>query len=328
MSDAGELTVLHRAQFQHYVDAFNQNDQELPGGTIPNKRAWEWLQQNVPFFECSNKQIEELYYFRWWTYRKHIRATPDGFVITEFLPDVPWAGKWNTTSDSAGPHFYEGRWLRDRKYLNDYAMFWFRKGGNPQLYSSWMADALRASALVTGDQQLAKTLLPDLIANYSKWEQTHLDPNGLFWQIDDRDGMEMSIGGSGYRPTINSYMYGDAMALSDIAHWSGDDAHSVRFRLKADKLRETVETKLWNETQRFYETLPRGGAKPNQLVDVRELIGYVPWYFNLPNPGREVAWRQLLDSQGFAAAFGPTTAERRNPSPLRSFPDVAERITA
>jgi hypothetical protein len=26
-------------------------------------------------------------------------------------------------------------------------------------------------------------------------------------KIDDRDGMEFSIGGSGYRPTINSYMY-------------------------------------------------------------------------------------------------------------------------
>ena len=34
--------------------------------------------------------------------------------------------------------------------------------------------------------------------------------NGLFYQIDDRDGMEFSAGGSGARPTINSYMYGDA----------------------------------------------------------------------------------------------------------------------
>jgi hypothetical protein len=26
------------------------------------------------------------------------------------------------------------------------------------------------------------------------WEKDHRDPCGLFWQIDDRDGMEHSIG--------------------------------------------------------------------------------------------------------------------------------------
>jgi glycogen debranching enzyme len=167
---------------------------------------------------------------------------------------------------------------------------------------------------VTQDQQLLKELYPALKANYAAWEKTHLDPNGLFWQIDDRDGMEMSIGGSGYRPTINSYMFGDAMALSEIAMWDWKADESVEYRLKAEKLRELVETKLWNETARFYETLPRGQNDPDKTVNVRELIGYVPLYFNLPNPGREAAWRELLDSNGFAAPFGPTTAERRNPN--------------
>ena len=151
--------------------------------------------------------------------------------------------------------------------------------------------------------------------DYQQWEKTHQSPNGLFWQIDDRDGMEMSIGVSGYRPTINSYMFGNAMALSDIARWNWDEKRSVEFRLKAEKLRELVEVNLWNETQRFYETLPREAARdrgPQKLVNVRELIGYVPWYFNLPNPGHEVAWRELMDGQGFAAPFGPTTAERRS----------------
>ena len=46
---------------------------------------------------------------------------------------------------------------------------------------------------------------------------------------------------------------------------------------------------------------------------MRELHGYTPWYFNLPDPGRESAWKQLLDPQGFAAPFGLTTAERRHP---------------
>ena len=48
------------------------------------------------------------------------------------------------------------------------------------------------------------------------WETTNLKENGLFYQIDDRDGMEYSISGNGMRPTINSYMCGDAKAISKI----------------------------------------------------------------------------------------------------------------
>ena len=48
---------------------------------------------------------------------------------------------------------------------------------------------------------------------------------------------------------------------------------------------------------------------------MREEIGYTPWYFDLPEPGKgfEVAWKQLMDPQGFYAPYGPTTAERRHP---------------
>jgi hypothetical protein len=160
---------------------------------------------------------------------------------------------------------------------------------------------------------LTVDLFPDLVANYQEWEKTHQDPNGLFWQIDDRDGMEFSIGGSGYRPTINSYMYADAMALSDIANWVWRYKRDValEYRGKADKIRALVESDLWDETMGFYRTVPRGERR--SAVEVRELMGYVPWCFNLPNSGREVAWKQLMDSKGFYAPYGPTTAERRQP---------------
>jgi predicted GH43/DUF377 family glycosyl hydrolase len=305
--------VLDSENFRHYVESFNRNDIERKTSYIDNHSSWEWMKTNIPFFESSDEGLNEMYYFRWWTYRKHLKQTPDGFVVTEFLPDVPWAGRLNTISCSAAHHFYEGRWLRDRRYLADYAHFWFRKGGEPQRYSFWAADAIRAWSMVTQDQNLGVDLFPDLVGNYREWEKTHQDPNGLFWQIDDRDGMEKSIGGSGYRPTINSYMYGDAMALSDMATWVWPYKRDVamEFRQKADRLRALVEEKLWDETYGFYKTLPRGDK--GDAVDVRELVGYVPWYFNLPSSGREIAWKQLMDPLGFYAPFGPTTAERRNP---------------
>ena len=78
-----------------YVDRFNQYDEELYKQYIPNSQAKEFLSDNIPLFECPDKNIEEIYYFRWWTFRKHLKKTPEGFIVTEFLPDVSWAGKYN-----------------------------------------------------------------------------------------------------------------------------------------------------------------------------------------------------------------------------------------
>jgi hypothetical protein len=46
---------------------------------------------------------------------------------------------------------------------------------------------------------------------------------------------------------------------------------------------------------------------------VREQIGYVPWYFDLPDPRYGIAWQYLPDPKGFHAPFGPTTAEQGHP---------------
>ena len=311
-SAAAGAAVLQAEAFRHYVDQFNRDDEDLYAN-IPNADAWEFLEANIPLFECPDKDFERTYYFRWWTYRKHVKETPDGYVITEFLPKVPWSRKHNTISCPAGHHFYEGRWLRNGKYLDDYAVFWFRKGGAPRQYSFWAADAMWARHLVTGSKALVLDLLPDLVRNYEAWEKSNLDASGLFWQIDDRDGGEMSIGGSGLRPTINSYLYGDAVAIARIAELAGKADLAAQYRERAARIKRLVQERLWDPEAQFFKVLPRGeGAR---LADVRELHGFTPWYFNLPEPGKgyEVAWKQLMDPLGFYAPFGPTTAEQRHP---------------
>jgi hypothetical protein len=306
--------ILNPEAFEHYVAAFNHHDQERVVNHIGNQRAWGWMRENIPWFECPDGEIEELYYFRWWVYRKHIKTTPDGFVITEFLPPVPWADKHNTINCAAGHHYYEGRWLKNSRYLEDYSSFWFRKGGKPRHYSFWAADSLYALYLVKHDLAFVTDLLPDIMRNYEAWEQSNRGANGLFWQQDALDGMEVSIGGHGYRPTINSYMYGDAMAISRIAHLAGEDGVAGRYRGKAEEVKCLVQERLWDDEARFFKVLRMGDEGQEQgLADVRELHGYVPWYFNLPDAGFEAAWQQLMDPDGFYAPFGPTTAERRHP---------------
>ncbi len=75
--------VLDADAFKHHVDFFNTMEPENIVNAIPNEQSWQWMKDNVPFFECPDKNFEQIYYFRWWTFRKHIKQTPDGFVFTK-----------------------------------------------------------------------------------------------------------------------------------------------------------------------------------------------------------------------------------------------------
>ena len=318
LATAAGPAILQPDAMREHVENFNRHDHTHFGQAISNEDTADWMAANVPLFDCPDPDITEIYHFRWWTFRKHIRETDDGFVITEFLPEVSWSAKHNTISCPAGHHFREGRWIRNPQYLDDYAVFWFRKGGAPRQYSFWAADSIHQHALATGDFTRAIDLLPDLIANYEAWEKTRLEPDGLFWQIDDRDGMEVSVGGKGHgghgkRPTINSYMFGDALAIAAIAEHAGQPQVAATYREKATRLRKLVQEKLWDPGAEFFKVLPRD--EDATRVDVRELHGYTPWYFKLPERGKgfEAAWQQLMDPQGFRAPYGPTTAEQRHP---------------
>lgn len=302
---------LQAEAFRHYIEDFNRYDAELYRGYIPNAEAWKFLKDNIPLFECPDEDLQRTYYFRWWTFRKHLKQTPAGFIVDEFLPSVSWAGNFNSINCAAGHHFYEGRWLHQPQFLDDYARFWFRGDGEPRRYSFWAADSIWARYLVTGERKLPLDLLPDLIRNYGDWEKQQRDANGLYWQIDGCDGMEVSIGGSGYRATINSYQFGDARAIAHIADLAGKPDIAAVYRAKAAAIKKLVQERLWDKDAEFFKVRPRGENR--KLADVREEHGFTPWYFQMPDPQFAVAWKQLMDPQGFFAAFGPTTAERRHP---------------
>jgi Trehalase len=158
-------------------------------------------------------------------------------------------------------------------------------------------------------------LLDDLAADYKVWESERRLTNGLFWQYDVRDGMEESISGSrtnqNIRPTINSYMFGNARAIADLARLAGRPEVAKEFDQKAVELKRLTESGLWDDQAKFFKVRFENG----QLSSAREEIGFIPWMFELPEPGRgyEAAWAQLADSQGFRAPYGIATAERRSP---------------
>lgn len=306
-----------------HIDYFNKIDTEAVKNVVPNAAACSFLARNAPLFSCPDTLLEQMYYYRWWAFRKHLKKTPEGYIFTEFITPVKHAGKYNSVSSATGHHIYEGRWLKDKSYLEDYIRFWLYKADVGQSkqrfhqFSQWFADATYQNYLVNHDLQFVKSIINALDADYQKWEKERQLPSGLFWQFDVKDAMEESVSGSrkdqNRRPSINAYMYGNAVAMSKMANLVGDVQMEKKYALKASALRQLVQDSLFNVKDLFFETKLE---KTGKLVNVREEIGFTPWYFNLSadKKSQAKAWDQLLDTAGFNAPWGITTAERREPT--------------
>ena len=308
-----------KAILSDYVRRFNAKDDECYTNAIPNAQAERFMLENCPRFACPDKDIERTYYFRWWTFRKHLkRGEKGGWRVSEFLPKVPWSGKDNTIVCPAGHHLREGRWLRDWRFIEDDARFWLAdpEATHRWMYSSWLFTGTRLFAEVTGHDGLPGELLDDAVRYYERWEKGFTyecglpmggDGKGGFLSIDNHEGTEISLGGSGYKPLFASAMWSEAKAIAEVAAQQGRTELAERFAAKAETVRRSLFDRCWNPDVGFFTTCPTNGPKGT----VRELHGYAPWYFGLPTDGRKPDWAQLADPQGFAATYGLTFPERR-----------------
>jgi hypothetical protein len=318
----------------------------LDAQTFWDNRDWDWYKANIPFFECPDQDITTTYYYRWELVTKHLTyGSPNsGYSFTEFIDRPFWSGAYGAISCPAGLHLYEVRWLRDPRIARDYTRYWFRTpGAEPRRYSTWLADAAWAVHQVHPDAAFIRGLLPDLVKNYEGWEKEHFVPEvGMFWQTGHDDGMEYNInsrqttdivrGAPGYRPTLNSYLAADARAIAKVAALKGDVKTAGLYREKAASLKSKIQAKLWDPKRQFFYPMAKQDETANghtvKALSLtyqtgqfagdphgRELIGYVPWQFNLLDSGKgyETAWKALVDKDRFWAEFGPTTVERKDP---------------
>ena len=320
--------------------------QQLEGQKFWDNRDWNWYKQNIPFFECPDADITTTYYYRWELLTKHLTyGSPDtGYLFTEFIDRPFWSGAYGAISCPAGHQLYEARWLRKPLIANDYTRYWFKTpGAQPRNYSTWIADAAWAVHQVHPDKSYLVELLSDFVKNYEGWEKRHFVQDvGLFWQTGHDDGMEFNInsrqtkdilrGAPSYRPSFNAYMWADAVAIARIANLAGDKPTAERFLAKASSIKDMVQALLWDDKRHFFFPMFRDDEeRDGHMIQARtltyqtgqfagdshgrELIGYVPWQFNMLDRGKgfEIAWQQLMSNDAFYADFGPRTVERNDP---------------
>ncbi len=311
-----------------------------------DNRDWDWYAANIPFFESPDAELDATYYYRWELVTKHLTyGSPEtGYTLTEFIDRPFWSGSYGAISCPLGHQAYEIRWLRDPRIAEDFARYWFETpGAQPRSYSNWYGDAMWATYAVSGDRDFLRAVYPHMKAQVDGWTAERWDPGkGMYRWVGAWDGMETNInsrltddefgGAEGYRPTLNSYLWADLRALSRAAALLGEGAEAAAYAARADALKARVQEELWDPERGFFfhqfASDEKGGIRAGTLTygsgpyagdpHGRELIGYVPWQFALPDPGFEGAWTALLDTARFAAPFGPTTVERGDPQFLVS----------
>lgn len=297
----------------------------------------QWYKDNIPFVDTPDANINGVYYYRWGSFKQALRYTTPGtgYISTEYDQPVWYSGNatYSGLSDAAGYHILDGRWLRDPTYTDDYLNYWLRGSGSASArsFSEWITDAAYQRYLTTGDPTQLEADLPQFVALYNSWNSNYaqnITVNGkttsdsLYAQAPVHDATEYTEtsmhtsqwfgGGSGYRPTINSYQYAAAQAISKIAGMTGDSATQSAFAAKAASLKAGVQDALWDPQRQFFmeDYDSSNGALSGTRTTWREAMGLTPWAFELPDAQYSSAWQFITDPQRFAAAYGPTTVER------------------
>jgi len=312
-----------------YVDKFNKDDREIYVQDVDNAHAYEWMKENVPLLECSDKMLEEIYYFRWWVFRKHVKLTEDGYVITEFLPPVPWGGKHNTIICAAGHMITEARWLKcGERLIEDFSLLWLQGKSKTFRFPSWFLHSIYEYCKLKNDFSFGIENLDLMIRYYEAYSELYKCDCGLLGCVDYEDAGEYSISGvepgpvflKGIRPTLNSYMAANAYAISRFAERAEREDIAQKYRREYEEICRLMLELLWDGEffkavhAKDIHNLPKVQDLPPER-NVKELLGYIPWSFDLvpKDKGYEKAFLELKDERGFKSPYGFTTAEQRHP---------------
>jgi hypothetical protein len=301
-----------------------------------------WYVANIPFLDIDDAAIQRTYFYRWQLYRSHLRQIgAQGTDETEFLGSVPWARHpFEDLNDSSSFHILEGRWLRNPVYVQSLVDHLYSGAGDDRHFSESVAAATLAWTQVTGNPAPALRQLAAMEYVFNAWDDHFDRRRNLYWIEPLLDATEYTIssidasgagfnvarptdssgftGGFAFRPSINAYQYGNALAIAAFAGMAGQPEVQADYTARAQALRTATLQQLWNPAlQHFTDIYQRSTStvKAGDFVRGRELVGMVPWQFELPPmhaPGSSryaAGWQHVLSAQQLGGQAGVRTVE-------------------
>jgi hypothetical protein len=96
-----------------------------------------------------------------------------------------------------------------------------------------------------------------------------------------------------------------------LAALAGNANLAREYESKSKAIANATQALLWDSNDRFFKHRARDNNPGGGLLDTREIMGYLPWMFNMSlKPDYAEAFTQLMDASGFASTYGPTTTEK------------------
>ena len=236
---------------------------------------FNWALTSIPFFESSDENLTLSYYFRWRIYYRHIHSTgysPIPYVITEFTPNVPWAGSNNTIPCASGHHINEGRWLRDTTNstslhpIDSYIQWWpSNLPGIKQNYYYWLSNAVMQRLQMIGQSNsifisILQNIVPNIASIMERYMNGYLPGNAAYdsvddciWNVPGNEGQENSISGPGCRPLVQALLYGEAKALVELCTIIQNTTCITEFTNQKLKFQQRL-LNLWNANITGFDT--------------------------------------------------------------------------
>ena len=304
-----------------HADAQVLNAQKLlDAQTFWDNRDWDWYGEHpvLRVARCRH-QHDLLLPLGAGHQASHLRlARISGYSFTEFIDRPFWSGAYGAISCPAGHQLYEVALAARPRYRPRLRALLVPHAGRAAATLQHLARRCRLGRASGASRRRTSstTCCRTWSKNYEGWEKRHFVPEvGLFWQTGHDDGMEyqhQQPADAGHRPR-RARLSADAQRLP-VGRCAG---HRPRRRLAgdADRCREvsressrrsksTCKKSSGTASASSSSTCPSTTKSATATVKARtltyqtgqfagsphgrELIGYVPWQFNLPDAGYEV----------------------------------------
>jgi hypothetical protein len=349
-NEASKLgTVLKATSSSNWL--IRPEDQDGRDVVAAQVRAYQaWFDANVPYFDCSDPRVRQMYDHRAYVLRKNMLDPKLGRMPWPTQSEGRWRSTWypNVISYGAGHQVREARWLRDPKYWEGHLRTWAEnekpdgvypshvtpEGPSDGQYTDWITSTAWEGHLVHPDRAFLARVVDKLAANVRGWQKVY-DPDGDGLLLVDSHwwtGMEYQpsfFAFSDYKPSadfqqparpvnlervdLTAYNYGNAVAVARIYRLLGQSEPAREFDALAAKIAAAVQAKMWRPEKRFFYSLR---AVDDAVADVKEVAGVYPFYFGMLPSGKgyESAWASILDPKQFWTAWPVASASKECPA--------------
>jgi hypothetical protein len=327
-----------------------QNEEDASGANVTDNRVDDrhvrqynrWFADNVPYFDASDAAAKKMWYYRWWIVRFHL---VEG-ATTDLTGPAFYEGKLgfdNVIGFAVPAQIKELTYLRDGRFGLSQAENSYRNRaasgavkdppGSPywgETYSHWNAAALLDFHRVHPiDDAALKELLPAMAGDVRAWLSAYDRDNDA---LPERErprvtGYDLDILSYWYfnntrldlraeppsleRVDFASFVYGNAVATSELAKAVGDQTLAADMAAQAERVRTATLTNLWDPGDSFF--YPQTAAA-HQRIPIRELHAFFPFTFQLApdEPSYVAALAPLVDPAEFWARYPPVITSQRH----------------